>query len=143
MTDERDPPIEALSYIAGVTVVDIGDIRVARGMSRRPFSMCRHVQLLYDAKERRIWCKDCENDVEPFDAFTALVENYDRALSAIARREQQLAEVEGFQARTLAAKGLDEAWRRRKIVPACPHCHHGLLPEDFKNGVALTSRPRQ
>lgn len=138
--DERDPPIEAPGYIAGVTVVDIGDIRVARGMTRRAYSGCRHVRLMYDSAERRVWCKDCERDVEPFDAFKSLVENYDAVYKGLVAREERLSEAERFQMRSLAAKAMDEAWRSRKHVPACPHCSNGLFPEDFKNGVGMVGR---
>src|SRR5690606_34525923 len=75
VSDKR-PPIEPLDYISGVKVVDIGDIRVARGMSRRPASSCKHHHLHYDTAERRIWCRDCETDVEAFDSFKMLVERF-------------------------------------------------------------------
>lgn len=135
MTDERDTPIEAQEFVSGVKVVDIGDVRVARGLTRRPHSACRHKRLIYDPRERRIWCRDCERDVEPFDAFTILVEQMDAAIKGIGDREKRLVEAEAFNLRTLAAKALDEAWRSRNMVPACPHCSNGLFPEHFKNGV--------
>ena len=135
MADDRDPPIEVPGYIGGVTVVDIGDVRVARGMTRRHYSSCPHPRMLYDTHERRIWCKDCEHEVEPFDAFVQIVEQIDRAQKAIARREEAVAAAETFKVRMLATKCLDEAWRRRETVPACPHCGFGLFPEDFKNGI--------
>jgi hypothetical protein len=67
-------PIEPQEYLYGVKVVQIEDLRVARGLTRRPFSSCRHKSLTYDDKERRIWCRDCETEVEAFDAFVGLVE---------------------------------------------------------------------
>jgi hypothetical protein len=134
MADDRDPPIEEPGYIAGVSVVDIGDVRVARGLTRRHHSSCRHLSLVFDNAERRVWCKDCERDVEPFDAFTILVANYSNALDAIKRREAIVSEAEKFQIRSIAAKNIDQAWRHRTMVPACPHCHHGLFPENFKHG---------
>lgn len=135
-----DEPIEEQQYIHGVTVVDIGDLRVARGMTRRPYSSCRHASLTYDPRERRIWCKDCEKDVDPFDAFTGLVEQYNRAYKDHLKREKEISEAEGFQARSRAAKTLDEAWRRRKRLPTCPHCRAGLFPEDFADGVGWIGR---
>jgi Zn finger protein HypA/HybF involved in hydrogenase expression len=137
MTDE---PIEEQPYIGGVTVVDIGDLRVARGMTRRPFSSCRHASLNYDPKERRIWCKDCEKDVEAFDAFTALVEQYDRAYKHITKRIQEVDEAARFQCRLIATKTIEEAWRSRKMVPACPSCGNGLFPEDFKTRPTMLGR---
>jgi hypothetical protein len=134
MDDKKDPPIEPQDYISGFTVVDIGDIRVARGMSRRHHASCPHSRLVYDSAERRIWCKDCEHDVDAFDAFKGLVEPYGAAMRDLERRRQAMAEAETFKIRTLAGKAMDEAWRSHKMVPACPHCHNGLFPEDFKHG---------
>jgi hypothetical protein len=139
MTD-RDPPIEEPGFRGGVTVVDIGDIRVARGFTRRHHSSCPHRDLVYDASERRIWCKDCEKDIEAFDAFEQIVSRYNVALSSLERREVALMEAEKFQIRSLAAKQIDRAWRHRNTVPSCPHCHHGLFPEDFKRGCNLLGR---
>lgn len=136
MSDEhRDPRIEALDYIAGVKVVDIGDVRVARGMTRRPFNGCSHVKLIYDTRERRIWCEDCENNVEAFDAFTMLVERFHDAEQKIRRRQAALDEAEAAKLVSVAARQIDKAWRHRGAVPACPSCGLGLFPEDFKRGV--------
>lgn len=131
----KDPPIMPLDYLGGVKVVDIGDIRVARGMSRRPASFCKHKQLHYDNLERRIWCADCEQSIDPFDAFELIVKNLYDAEYRIKRRSKELEEAEKFQIRTLAAKNLDFAWRKRNMVPACPTCGCGLFPEDFKDGI--------
>jgi hypothetical protein len=135
-TPPKDPPIEPLDYISGVKIVDIGDIRVARGMSRRPTSSCRHRQLHYDHHERRIWCADCEQNIEAFDAFKQLVEQFAEATRRIEKRSAELAEAEIFQARTIAARTLDEAWRSRTMIPACPTCGYGLFPEDFRHGIS-------
>lgn len=130
-----NPPIEPQDFLGGVTVVDIGDLRVARGLTRRPVSSCKHARLHYDKQERRIWCRDCEQDVEAFDAFELLVAQYHRAYQDMVKRQKELDEAERFQTRSLATKALDEVWRRRKYVPACPSCRSGLFPEDFANGV--------
>ena len=142
MTDDpgRTPPIEEQDFIAGVKVVDIGDYRVARGFSRREFSTCPHRHMVYDEKERRIWCRDCERDVEPFDAFLNLVGDVDRVKKRLKAQQDRLDEAERFQARSLAAKAMDKAWRKRSMVPACPHCSEGLFPEDFKHGVSMLGR---
>lgn len=138
MVDDRDPKIEPLEYLHGVKVVDIGDLRVARGMTRRPHSACPHRQLRYDTHERRIWCADCEMNVEAFDAFTIVVEHFSNAEANIARRRLVLEEAEKHNVISLAAKVIDKAWRSHKSVPACPHCHNGLFPEDFKNGIGTS-----
>ena len=129
-----DEPIIDQPYLAGVTVVDIGDLRVSRGLTRRPASSCHHARLVYDQNERRVWCKDCEKDVNAFDAFVRLVESYSGALSRLEREQTQLEEAKAFQLRSRAAKSIDEAWRSRTMVPMCPHCSNGLFPEHFANG---------
>jgi len=135
-----DEPIEDKAYLAGLTVIDIGDIRISRGMTRRPASSCRHRRMAYDPRERRIWCKDCEKDVDPFDAFKNLSEQYHYAYEDLNRQRAEINEAAQFQCRSIAAKNIDEAWRKRKMVPACPHCGHGLLPEDFIKGVGMVGR---
>lgn len=135
-----DAPIEPQDYTWGVKVVDIGDIRVARGLTRRPVSSCRHRKMVYDDKERRIWCSDCETEVEPFDAFMYLVEVFDGGLKDLSRRRRELHEAEQFALRSRAAKVMDEAWRSTKMAPLCPHCNAAILPEDVVKGVAMTSK---
>ena len=135
-----DAPIEPQEYLYGVKVVQIEDLRVARGMTRRPASSCLHKKLVYDDKERRVWCSDCEVEVEPFDAFIGLVERFSAAESSITRRRRELDEAEKFQIRTRAAKVMDEAWRSTKMAPLCPHCNTAILPEDVASGVASTSK---
>lgn len=135
-----DTPIEEQGYLSGVKVVDIGDYRVSRGLSRRPFSGCQHHSLVYDQKERRIWCKDCKHDVEAFDAFEGLVKNFHTQTDILRRREEKLEEAENHKVRTVAAKEIDKAWGKQKMVPACPHCGYGLFPEHFKTGMAMLGK---
>ncbi|HCT5099234.1 TPA: hypothetical protein OTZ31_006674, partial [Pseudomonas aeruginosa] len=133
-------PIEPHEYLYGVKVVQIEDLRVARGLTRRPVSSCRHRKMVYDEKERRIWCSDCETEVEPFDAFMHLVQVFDGGLKDLNRRRRELHEAEQFAIRSRAAKVIDEAWRSTKMAPLCPHCNEALLPEDVVKGVATASK---
>lgn len=133
-----DAPIEPQDYLYGVKVVQIEDLRVARGLTRRPTSTCSHKALVYDDKERRIWCSDCEQEIEPFDAFIGLCGVFSAGVKDLNSRRRKLAEAEAFQLRSRAAKAIDEAWRRRNTVPCCPSCSAGLLPEDFAGGIMQT-----
>lgn len=135
MDDKKTPPIDETDFRGGVTVIDIGDVRVARGISRRPYSVCRHARLIYDGNERRIWCKDCEQDIEPFDGFKIIAEQAQAFSDAMDRREQAVEKAEGHALISRAAKAVDDAWRRRNIAPCCPHCSQPILPEDFAGGV--------
>lgn len=128
-------PIDPMDYVYGLKVVDIGDLRVARGKSRRVPSACKHVRLAFDTDERRIYCQDCESDVEPFDAFLQLVERH-HFLDAKADKLRRDA---AHTITSRAAKRMDEAWRGRKMAPCCPHCKAAILPEDVVNGLSKTN----
>ncbi|WP_108096680.1 hypothetical protein [Pseudomonas sp. GV071] len=133
-------PIEPQDYLYGPKIVTIEDLRVARGKTRRPASSCRHRQLVYDDNERRVWCKDCEQEVEPFDAFLSVVGVFQGAKADIDQRRRKLAEVESFQIISRAAKVMDQAWRRKDMAPLCPHCMVAIFPEDVAGGVALAGK---
>jgi len=133
-------PIEPQNYLYGVKVIDIGDARVKRGKSRRPIGCCPHKNLHYDTAERRIWCSDCEADVEGFDAFVVLVENFDRGFKRMKDREEKVLAAEQSALVSRAAREMDVHWRKRSTVPLCPHCSTALLPEDVLRGLATRSR---
>jgi hypothetical protein len=135
-----DAPIVPLDYLYGVKVVDIGDARVKRGKSRRPIGTCAHKSMHYDQEERRVWCADCEATIEAFDAFTVLVENFDRQVKRLQDRENKIVEAEAATLVSRAARVMDAEWRKHKTVPLCPHCSEPLLPEDIVRGVPTRAR---
>lgn len=137
--EDKDPPITPADFISGVKVIDFGEARIARGYTRRPYSSCKHLNLVYDTQERRVWCEDCERNVDPFDAFKILVENYAAAEGKVNRLKQEATEAAKFSIRSRAAKAIDDIWRKRRMVPCCPHCTGPLLPEFFANGVGSTA----
>lgn len=133
MSDEKkDAPIVVQDFLGGVNkVVDIGDIRVARGFSRRAYTGCHHKYIHYDKTERRVWCKDCERDIEAFDAFELLVAQFYDAKSHYEKMQGQADEAVNHTIHLIACKNLEHVWRG-KMVPACPHCKEGLFAEDFR-----------
>lgn len=134
-TGDTAPVIEQ-DFSYGVKVVDIGDLRIARGLTRRRIGNCRHVHLVYDVLERRVFCHDCESAVEGFDAFVQLVERYDQVEKRIAAlREMELATVH-----SRAAQAFDKVFRGRRMAPLCPHCKQAIMPEDVVSGLSTTSR---
>lgn len=141
MTDDidKDPPVQEQEFIGGVKVIDFGDIRVARGLSRRPFTTCPHKNMVYDNHERRVWCKDCEKNVDNFDAFKALVENFHKAYGQVERLRDEAIAAQEHNLHLIAAKNIEKAWRGRTMAIACPHCRGGLLPEDFQRIGSMCS----
>lgn len=129
-------PIDAHEFLYGVKVVDIGDLRVARGKSRRVPSTCKHLRLVFDTSERRVYCTDCESDVEPFDAFLQLVERH----HFLEQKRERIIQDSQHTITSRAAKRIDEAWRSRNMAPCCPHCKAVILPEDVVNGLSMTNK---
>jgi ribosomal protein S27E len=118
-------------------VIDLAGIRIQWGLPKNRANRCTHDDMVYDSRERRVWCKSCETTVENFDAFRRLVDEFAR-MEAAARRKMTAAE-EALTA-TLnrrATKAIDHVWSGNKMAVGCPHCRKGLLPEDFDNGVGL------
>lgn len=134
-------PIIEQDYTFGANVVDIGLMRVARGKSRRLHTTCRHLNVVYDAQERRIWCKDCERDVEPFDAFMSLTQNMHAAMQRLAQEREAIEVAKTTHARRIAVKALDALWRGKSLVPVCPHCDTGLFADDFGLNPKTMSAP--
>ena len=134
MSDEtKDPPIVDVQFTYG-RIVDFGDMRVTRGMSRRPRRQCEHGDLIYDQKERRIWCRACETDVDPFDAFVQTITRFNSGWNKVVRGWSQLQEAQKFTLRSRAAKNIDKAWRSKRGKPACPSCKEPLSFKDFGDG---------
>lgn len=136
----KDTQIEPQNYINGVNVVDIGEARISRGESKRPYRACRHLNVTYDKDERRVYCHECESTVDAFDVLLGIVEFYSGMNEKIQRRVDQLKEAESFQARSRAVKVMDEVWRSQSRAPMCPHCSEAILPEDVASGVNSTGK---
>jgi hypothetical protein len=136
-----DPPLEVLEtqgcYVA--TVIDLAGVRLQRGVTdyKLRTEKCKHKKMIYCATERRIWCEDCSRTIEHFEAFMVLVDHHAEMIrqsnSLFARAKEALTAT----IRTRAAKELDKVWGGRNMVPCCPHCRRGLLPEHFANGVGM------
>lgn len=116
-------------------IIDIGYLRIARGYTRRPVMTCAHHRLVIDDKERRLWCQDCEKEVDAFDFLRAFMRNYQLARIRFLKESEELNEARKFSARLIATRVMEKAWRKRSSVPVCPHCHHGIHPEDVASGV--------
>ena len=124
----------------GNKVVDIGDVRVSRGRTRRPATTCNHKSVTYDSTERRVWCQDCETELDHFEAFMLLVNQWDVCMRKHDRRESEIKSAEAHTLRRRAAKKMDAAWQSRSMVPCCPHCNEALLPDDVMGRLNMASK---
>lgn len=135
-----DHPITPTDFVGGVTVIDFGDMRVARGLPRRPHRCCEHRSVVYSTTERRIWCKNCEKDIEPFDAFELIIKQYDSATKQATRLLNEAREAQENTLISIASKKVDAAWRKRKMLPLSPCCGAVMFPENYKSGFSYVSK---
>ncbi len=136
----NDTPIEEREYSHGINVVNIEDIRIARGVAKYDKPNCRHKNLVYSQDERRVFCTDCKSTVDNFDAFMNLVNVFSAAKNRCDKKEAELNDALKYNIRRVATKKIDEAWLSHTTVPCCPHCHTGLLPEDVMNITRYKSK---
>ena len=97
---------------------------------------CQHKHLCYDPQNEHIECKDCGLPVQPFKAFMVMVDNYNSAVAGLKHRHEELIELENRSEKhlLLATRTVDRAWRRKDMLPLCPHCQEAIAPEDGFGG---------
>lgn len=116
-------------------VVNIGEFRLTRKRgSWVARDQCRHLSKTMDSNGDIITCDDCNMQLSPTWVINQLVDFYESELSKVQARENHLREQTGKSLHLLAAKKVEAVWRRRDVVPACPHCSRGILPEDGLGG---------
>lgn len=118
-------------------IIDIGDSR----FQRKRGQYCQHKHLEYSVENLTVECKDCQEIIGGFRAFLLTVAAWERDRDNLEARRKAVEELEvKSQIRLLKATAkVNEAWRRRNMVPCCPHCHEAIFPEDGF-GDSLTNK---
>lgn len=129
--DDNDAPIDELNYLR-CQIIDIGDLRVARGKARYEFAGCSHRRLTYDSDERRVWCTECEKTLPAFDAFMVVIRDYQGWFNNLTDRQAKIEEMEKTQLHLRGARAIEKSWMGRR-APRCK-CGAAMLPEDFQSG---------
>ena len=118
-------------------VISFGEAKLKRTHGK----YCTHDNLTYDPANRIVECRDCERQIDGFDAFMVLVHHHSAAFSKMNAEYRKARELTKARIYTEAARELGRAWSGKNIMAvACPHCERGLLPEDFLSGGTRFSR---
>ncbi len=120
-------------------VLDLGNFKLTRKNTHYDPKGCKHENLTADEKVQAVTCSDCGLQVSSFYALMKYSENVKKHMEVLKREREQIIELKKQNVVHKAALILQKAWRKRKMVPACPHCHRGILPED-ELGRSTTSR---
>ena len=132
VVNEKDPPLEVLPDSFFGQVVDLAEVRIRQGRTPYKFKECKHKHLIFCTSERRVWCEDCERTIDNFDAFLIFTRHFEEMEQDARHKISRANEAMKTSVRRRATKELDRAWSgRNEMAVCCPHCHIGLLPEDF------------
>lgn len=128
---DDNAPIEPQDYLYGLKVVELDNIRIARGKTKRSYEKCNHLHMVIDDNERRVFCEDCQMAITAFDGLMALFKNWGRIVESLDRRSEEVRAAEKYSIRRIATKAIDSEFMKAYTVPCCPHCNEGLIPDDF------------
>lgn len=108
-------------------VIDFGQVRFERGFTANG---CLHRRIAYDTSLEATRCADCGTPIGTFRALMTLLQNWRYKQQRIDRQLEQLRDLEKKHVVLKAAKAAESAWRKKKLVPCCPHCREAIFPED-------------
>lgn len=91
---------------------------------------CPHTNLIFDENGQTIECKDCKKQVTAWWVFLATYAGMKRMRERLDSDRKQLDVELAKNITHKATLKVQDAWRRHKMVPACPHCLHAIGPED-------------
>lgn len=128
MDTKDDTPIEPIDPD---NVLQFEDIVVRQGVSKR--KRCLHRQLTYDSRERRVYCEDCHQTIESFDAFLLLISRYNLVTGNLRKKKEELEKTIEKNIHHISAYKLEKIWEKGVLLPTCPSCKTGILPEDIMN----------
>ena len=122
-------------------IINIGDWQIKRSGEYRMQTDgdCDHKHLELDERGDVVRCLKCGTQVSAFWAIKMISEQYNLSLRKLASERETIRLAKDENLHLLAAKKVEKAWRKRSMVPACPHCSRGILPEDGL-GSAMINR---
>lgn len=113
-------------------VVQFGDFLFRAKGRRYPWDKdrCAHKHLELDDNGEIVLCLDCKQQVTAYWALRHITEQWRDHASKLQKQADDLRERVQKNVSLLAAQRVEKAWRRKSMVPVCPHCSAGILPED-------------
>jgi len=91
---------------------------------------CPHQHLLFDENGQTIQCKDCKIQVTAWWVLMAINGGLKRMRERLESDRKQLDTEVAKNLTHKAALKVEHVWRKRKMLPCCPHCLHAIRPED-------------
>jgi hypothetical protein len=114
-------------------IIKIGEVEwhdLQRKVTFARGDACKHLRLQYIEHGELLECKDCNKQVSAVWALKVFFTQYEVEKEKLERMQAQIKADEERLVTHRAALMVQDAWRRRKMVPSCPHCHKGIEPPD-------------
>lgn len=133
------------------TVIEIGEFRITQDNSKYKSKLvngevvvkeCQHFHVTLDDNGYIVTCSDCKKEITAYWYLREFFYRYDQHRERI---EARACEVMESEKRTIVHRALlkiQDAWRRHKFLPCCPHCFHTIAPEDGFGNVQYRVVPR-
>ena len=122
-------------------VVHLGDFAIKRKDSKFAYpKTCQHLNLTLDDHGQTVKCDDCGDQVSAYWAITSMAAHVDREWKKINSAFEKLKKDQQSAIHLTAARKVEAAWRKRDMLPCCPHCGEGIAPEDGFGGSMINKR---
>lgn len=129
------------------SIIHIGDFGIAkkqRGFyAARAEGLCLHRQVELDDHGHTCKCIKCGETVSPYWFLHMLASDWERAERTRQEADDKLRADLKANLTLIAARRVEEAWRKRKMLPCCPHCHRGISPHDGFGGSMVSKAIEQ
>lgn len=91
---------------------------------------CKHKSKTYCLEDRVIRCADCGDQLSAFDSLVEALRDIETIRRDLKWEKKQLQEDKDHNFHLIAARKAEKAWRKRGMVPVCPHCAEAIFPKD-------------
>ena len=126
-------------------VYNIGDFKVevkpdTQGFTFKNDPDCHHKSLEFSEEGQTIQCKDCKKQITAWWAFLRMVRQFKTIADDLENVRKRLEEEKARALTHSAAIKVEDAWKRRKYLPTCPHCVKPISPMDGFGGSQTRAR---
>lgn len=105
---------------------------------------CEHRTVVLDQDDCSVECEDCGRTISAFAVLFQMVKRWGEIAEQVQALKTRAAAVrnliKNYKPRLRALKQLEKHWWTQQRLPTCPHCHRGLLPEDFADSMSFVSK---
>jgi hypothetical protein len=114
-------------------VIQLDDLRITR-RKHNPYlptsKQCPHLNLTMDDHGQCVECDDCGAQLSAYWVLNMFRDRYEKAFTQLGHKEQRLEQLRQDNLHLIAAKKVEAVWRKRDVLPCCPHCGEGIAASD-------------